>query len=110
MRMRMSRTPHSVSLTFNPLVDVSLQELALIQASLKWITYRSPYQEKTSSHLLLSLRKHGLPPLSTSVQPNQPLPTMFPHGQITRAALEKNNEGHFQVRVNLSVCGQPRSK
>jgi hypothetical protein len=42
-----------------------------------------------------------LPPLSTDVQvqPNQPLPNVSPQAQITQAVLEKNNEGHFQVRV-----------
>ncbi|KAM3704921.1 hypothetical protein ACJW31_03G043100 [Castanea mollissima] len=92
MRMRMSRTPHSVSFTFNPLVDVSITifyfatELANCTFASVYpeiFMHRSPYQEKTSSHILLSLRKHGLPPLSTAVQPNQPLPTMFPHAQIT---------------------------
>ena len=41
------------------------------------------------------------PPLSTSTsqEPDKPLPTMSTHAQITEAVLEKNNAGHFQVKV-----------
>ncbi|KAG5232504.1 E3 ubiquitin-protein ligase [Salix suchowensis] len=41
------------------------------------------------------------PPLSTSTsqEPGKPLPTMSTHAQITEAVLEKDNAGHFQVKV-----------
>ncbi|KAJ6682960.1 E3 UBIQUITIN-PROTEIN LIGASE LUL4 ISOFORM X1-RELATED [Salix koriyanagi] len=36
---------------------------------------------------------------STSQEPEKPLPPMSTHAQITEAILDKNNEGHFQVKV-----------
>ncbi|KAJ6737550.1 E3 UBIQUITIN-PROTEIN LIGASE LUL4 ISOFORM X1-RELATED [Salix viminalis] len=36
---------------------------------------------------------------STSQEPEKPLPPMSTHAQITEAFLDKNNEGHFQVKV-----------
>lgn len=42
-----------------------------------------------------------LPPLSVSVdaQSVQSLPSMSAHAQVTRAVLEKNDQGQFEVRV-----------
>ncbi|KAF2307176.1 hypothetical protein GH714_025288 [Hevea brasiliensis] len=34
---------------------------------------------------------------------DQPLPTMSPHAQITQAVLDKNNKGHFQVKIMKQI-------
>uniref|UniRef100_A0A5B7C3Q5 RING-type E3 ubiquitin transferase n=1 Tax=Davidia involucrata TaxID=16924 RepID=A0A5B7C3Q5_DAVIN len=40
-----------------------------------------------------------LPSVAMNEQPNEPLVTTSLHAQVTQAVLEKNNEGHLQVRV-----------
>lgn len=57
-----------------------------------------PSQEEDIFPLVISAEA-CLPSLSMGAEPDQPLPTMSHRAQITQAVLEKNNEGHFQVKV-----------
>ncbi|KAF2285924.1 hypothetical protein GH714_008976 [Hevea brasiliensis] len=45
----------------------------------------------------------SLPSLFAAAEADQPLPTMSPHAQISQAVLDKNNEGHFQVKIVKQV-------